>query len=318
MKEKFISKKFRRESLEIIDHCISILEDYAQEGYDLTVRQLYYQLVASDLIENTVKSYTRIKNIINDARLVGFIDWDMIVDRGRKTIVEPHWSAPDEIIESAAQQFRIDRWQSQPIHLDVMCEKQALEGVLEPACSKWHIPFTSNKGYSSQSQLYITGKQIREIKSSGRDYHIFYFGDHDPSGLNMDEDVQNRLSMFGRDRSEQNTDILFHRLALTKDQIESFNPPPNPAKESDSRAAKYIKEHGPVSWELDALEPRTLVSVLDSWVENLLEDYGDVDRWRETEELENEMKEELQYLADKGTNSIKWSTRINKLFYDWR
>ena len=109
MKICFKNKNFRQESLDLIYFCNNILEQYMHDGYDLTVRQLYYQLVARDLIENTQASYSRIASLINDGRMAGLIDWDHIVDRGRSTIKNPHWETPREILWSTIRQFRIEK-----------------------------------------------------------------------------------------------------------------------------------------------------------------------------------------------------------------
>jgi len=52
------------------------------------------------------------------------------------------------------------------------------------------------------------------------------------------------------------------RLALNMEQVEKYNPPPNPAKLTDSRCAGYIAEFGDESWELDALEPSVIAALI--------------------------------------------------------
>lgn len=307
MREKFVAKRFQAKTLELIEICQDILEDYRREGYQLTVRQLYYQLVAKDLIPNTLQSYAKISNTIADARMAGLLDWNMIVDRTRRTIANSHWDTPKDIIESCIYSYRIDRWQFQPVHIEVACEKQALEGVLQPACSRWDLPFTANRGYSSQSQMYSKGRSFRPIANENRKIKILYWGDHDPSGLDMDRDVVERLQMFARTE-----DIEFKRMALTMDQIQQYDPPPNPAKVTDSRAKAYMREHGNESWELDALEPRTLVNLLDNEVNRILETDGNMVVWEGSKMLENDMKAELEGLRD-SVDATTWYDRIDEL-----
>lgn len=131
MKQKFIDHKFNGESLKVIETANGILNEYRAMGYRLSLRQLYYQLVARDFIENSVKSYKRIGNLISDARLAGLIDWEMIEDRGRETVIPTAWTSPAQIVRAAAQQFRVDRWQGQPCHVEVMVEKDALSGYVK-------------------------------------------------------------------------------------------------------------------------------------------------------------------------------------------
>src|SRR3990167_2865327 len=174
-KQKFIDHKFNRASLELVTIANGILNEYREMGYRLSLRQLYYQLVARDYIPNTVKSYKRIGNLVSDARLAGLLDWDMIEDRGRDAVIPTAWTSPAEIVRDAAQQFRVDRWQGQPCHVEVMVEKDALSGILGPVCRDLHVRFTANKGYSSSSAMYEAGKRIANaIFKRGRQVHVFY------------------------------------------------------------------------------------------------------------------------------------------------
>src|SRR6266404_3995669 len=103
-KIKYIPKKFTAASKTMIDNANAIIDDYAAQGYDLTLRQLYYQFVARGLLENTNENYKRLGSIINDARLAGLIDWDRITDRTRAVLTLAHWSDPASIIDACANQ----------------------------------------------------------------------------------------------------------------------------------------------------------------------------------------------------------------------
>lgn len=165
MKQFFQQKKFNAEAEAIVDLSIQIVEAYRRLGYRLSLRQLYYQLVSRNAVPNTEKSYNKVGVIIADARLAGLIDWDMIVieDRNRGTIIPAHWDNPAQIIEAAVHSYRLDKWLDQPSYCEVMVEKQALEGVLEPVCRELDIPFTSNKGYSSVTMMHHTGQKLKEL-----------------------------------------------------------------------------------------------------------------------------------------------------------
>ena len=290
MKEKFIDHKFNAASLKIIEIANGILNEYRSMGYRLSLRQLYYQLVARDYIENSVKSYKRIGNLVSDARLAGLLDWNMIEDRGRETVIPNAWTSPAEIVRAAASQFRVDRWKGQPCHVEVMVEKDALSGILEPVCRDLHVRFTANKGYSSSSAMYEAGKRIAQaMNNRGRKVHVFYLGDHDPSGIDMTRDIRERLGMFSESKK-----IKVHRLALNYDQVEQWSPPENPAKETDSRYQAYAEEFGESSWELDAVEPRTLADLVREGIQELI----DEDQWEKIMEVEKAMRLDLDKFAD--------------------
>jgi hypothetical protein len=289
MKEEFISKNFSKASQERVHLVNQILDKFELQGYDLSLRQLYYQLVAGAHIENSVRSYKNLGSLVNDARLAGLVDWEMIVDRSRHTHSLAHWQNPGEIVRSAARSFRIDKWKCQANHVEVMVEKDALSGVLEPVCDGLDIKFTACKGYPSASILYRMGKRLNHRRATGKTVYILHLGDHDPSGIDMTRDLEERLSMFAYSH-----EIVVERLALNMDQVRQYNPPENPAKLSDTRAHQYIAEYGYSSWELDALEPQVLADL----VENRVDELRDPDEWDDAIEREKEMKDELKEFAD--------------------
>jgi len=286
MRDRFIDYKFSKDSLTIITTANNILTEYEAMGYDLSLRQIYYQFVARAIIENSERSYKRLGDIVSNARLAGLLDWDMIRDRGRVTRRNTHWNNPAEIIESAARQFAINKWENQPVHVEVMVEKQALEGVLIPECIDLDISFTANKGYSSSSALYEAGQRLSYHIAEGKHCIVIYLGDHDPSGIDMSRDVECRLRQFAR----SNASVEVQRVALNMDQIRKLKPPPNPTKITDSRANGYIREFGYESWELDALDPKFLASL----VRDAVYEVRDIDLWEEAIQKEEKMKNDLK------------------------
>ena len=290
MKELFIEKRFNPETELMIAKLNEIIREYTSKGYVLSLRQVYYQLVARGVVENSLQSYKRIGNIVSDARLAGLIDWSAIEDRNRETITPPMWDSPAQIVEAAASQFAIDRWADQDYHVEVCVEKAALEGVLIPVCKRLGIRFTANRGYSSSSALYEMGKRLHsKARSEGKIIYVIYLGDFDPSGVDMTRDVAVRLELF----SGVNMEVK--RLALNFDQVEELHPPENPAKLTDSRAKAYIAKYGDSSWELDAVSPEKLVELVTDTVVGL----RDETLWQEAIDRENEMKDELLSFVQK-------------------
>lgn len=279
MKETFTEKGFGLESMRMIRLINEILEDYRSQGYDLSLRQLYYQLVSRNIVANTEKSYKNVGTLVSDARLSGWIDWDMIKDRGREMVKNPHWVDPVDFVNVVAPQYRFDLWINQPNYVEVMVEKQALEGVLIPVCKKLDIPFTANKGYSSSSTMFEASKRFLKRAREGKECFVIYLGDHDPSGLDMSRDVEDRLDLFIKTSMDRCHEIgpneipavEIRRVALNMDQIKQFNPPENPAKLTDSRAAGYVSIYGQSSWELDAIEPRKLADLVEQAVIELMD-----------------------------------------------
>lgn len=256
MKQAYIEKNFRQATLDIISKANSIIDEYKGEGYDLTLRQLYYQFVARNIIPNTQADYSKLGTTVNNGRLAGLIDWNSIVDRTRKHEANAHWDSPSDIIEDSADQYAIDTRADQNDYLEVWVEKDALVGVIERACEPLDVGFLSCRGYVSQSAMWRAGRRFKRQEHIGKHCTILlHLGDHDPSGIDMTRDIQDRLNMFG-----SNVDVK--RIALDMEQIEEHQPPPNPAKTTDSRYASYRDEYGDDSWELDALDPRVITTLI--------------------------------------------------------
>ena len=286
--------RFQGKSLELIQLVNSVVDEYSKQGYDLTLRQAYYQLVARGYIPNNERSYKNIGNLINDGRLAGLIDWNSITDRTRNLRGNSHWSTPSSVIRSAKYSYMLDKWEGQPNYVEVWVEKDALVDVIGQACEPLDTPFFSCRGYTSQSEMWVAAQRF--IRQSDRENRIIiHLGDHDPSGIDMSRDIQDRLDMFG-------ADVYVKRVALSMEQINQYNPPPNPAKLSDSRATKYIDRFGDESWELDALEPKVITNLIT----NEVTAYRDDEIYQEVCDREDREKEELQMLVDSYDEAITY------------
>ncbi len=275
-------------SLAVVKAANQIIEEYEAQGYQLTLRQLYYQFVSRDFIPNSQREYKKLGSIINDARLAGLISWTAIVDRTRMLRANSHWSGPADIVAQAASQFQIDKWEGQANRVEVWIEKDALIGIVEDVCSSLDVAFFSCRGYTSQSEMWSAGMRLKRyaVKQSQKPI-IIHLGDHDPSGIDMSRDIQDRLDLFA------GTGIEVKRIALNMDQVDEYEPPPNPAKITDSRAAGYISRFGRESWELDALEPK----VLSRLIQDTVEEYLDERKWTKSVNREKRFKRDLARIA---------------------
>ena len=244
----------------------NILEEYDQQGYILTLRQLYYQLVARDIIANKVSEYTKTMKTLTMGRMNGLIDWSMIEDRSRRPYLDYFVSGISDALNDTIAQYKLDRQDGQPYAIEIWTEKDAVSNILKRVSRYYHIRLSVNRGYTSVSAMYSAYQRMySQLATFNRGTKILYVGDHDPSGLDMIRDIEERLEEFGM----YDCDVI--PVALTMDQITEFNPPPNPAKINDPRASRYIAEHGDESWELDALEPEVLRSITEKAVKDFLD-----------------------------------------------
>lgn len=284
--ELFIPKVFTKAHEWVIRQANKIIEEYANAGYTMTLRQLHYQFVARDLYQNTQQNYKRLGNILDAARKAGLVDWDAIEDRTRSIRRIPVWRTPESAVEQIHMAFKLDPWEEQPVkrRIEVWVEKDAAVGIVEPTCNKLRLPYFSCRGYSSSSGLYEAGKRLQAYRERGYETLILYAGDHDPSGVQMTEVSEDRVALYARES------IPFVRIALTMEQIEEHNPPPNFVKETDSRTKWYIEKFDTEDcWELDALLPDTVDQIIRGHVEPLI----DQEAWDKTMESEAEHKATL-------------------------
>lgn len=296
-KIKYAEVSLRASSLATVTRANQIVAEYAAQGFDLTLRQLYYQFVSRGWIPNNQREYKKLGDAVSTGRMAGLIDWSAIVDRTRNVRTNSHWDSPTDIIKACARQFQIDKWRNQEAYCECWIEKDALVGVIENVCRTNDVPFYACRGYSSASEVWEAGRnRFMQKVEGGKKCTILYLGDHDPSGIDMTRDVRERINLFA-----ETNDISVVRLALNMDQIEHYNPPPNPAKMTDSRSGAYVEAHGDQSWELDALEPGVIVALIN----DAIDQRRDPCLWAEAVEEEETHKKNLKLVADHWEEALE-------------
>ena len=275
----------------VFNKIVEIVDEFQTQGYRMTLRQLYYQLVSRDIIANSKAEYAKLSTLLTEARMYGLIDWDFIEDRIRIPKMHGEWSSIESLMDSAVSSYRKRRWIDQDNYLEVWVEKDALSGVLEPITEKYHVSLMVNRGYSSSSAMHDASLRFRRQEAKGKTCYILYLGDHDPSGMDMVRDIRDRLNIFG-------CNVEVKRIALNMEQIEQFNPPPNPAKITDPRSTGYIEEFGNTSWELDALSPKDLNDLLDIEIGELI----DKEKYNEILKIEDWEKTKIQEAGNQIDN----------------
>lgn len=290
---------------ELLAFAVELQEQYAADGFSLTLRQMYYQLVSRGWLENGQKHYKRVGDILTQARYNGSFPLDGLVDRGRSvalgdttrcdTDVDECLKTAGSWIESLPEfLMQTDRWYGQDTYVSVWVEKEALAEIFERTCGQLGVGWFACKGYPSVSALYsyLKGCMYACSESEREGSYTFnegagwterhsgtasnavvlYFGDHDPDGWEIPRSCERNLAILQR---QLGTDIPieFKRIALNMDQIEEYDPPPFPAKMTSSRYASYVNEHGiDDAWELDALEPSVLQGLITEQVEEIFDE----------------------------------------------
>ncbi|HPZ08366.1 MAG TPA: hypothetical protein PL110_09645 [Candidatus Eremiobacteraeota bacterium] len=236
----------------------------------LTLRQIYYQLVGKGLIENKVSQYNMLSGLLKWARIEGYIPWGDIEDRVRAYHDLTGWNNSGNFISASLRSFllgyRRDLLQTQKKYLEIWIEKDALSTIFTRVAREYTVPVVVCRGFSSISFL----NDFRERLGSQRkrEFLMLYFGDFDPSGVEMLDAMKTTL------REEMSvTGIKFKRIALLKNDIIKYHLPHNPdaLKKTDTRARKHIEAYGELAVELDALRPDILEEKIKHSVERELD-----------------------------------------------
>lgn len=286
----------------LLARCRTILDEYKEEGRTLTVRQLFYQLVSRDVIGNEFSEYRRLRDKVSKGRKGGYLDWGMIVDRGRPLRQRKRWDSPEEILKASARDFHIDLWQDQRLRPEVWIEKNALVEVIADTCRRYDVPYRSSKGYDSDSKMWRAAQRFGAVmdgEKSDRDEPaipendveqipvVLHLSDRDPSGFDMTRDLKEKFELFG-------LQLPIKRFALTMQQVREHDPPPSFAKRSDTRYESYVEEQGTREcWELDALEPAAIESIVEEAIQKQIPDRDAFDARKEQREEQRNRLEEV-------------------------
>ena len=270
----------QQKTLNLVNEIKVVLGSY---NVRITVRQLYYQLVAKQIIKNNLNSYKRLDSILSDARKNGSLNFDAFVDRMRKPIKESSWPDLKGFISTVKNSYSKDKWQNQEKYVEVWLEKDALAGIFEPITAKYDLNLSIGRGYQSLSSLNDAARRFPKDK----EVHVLYFGDFDSTGLDIPRSAEKNLNdHFGLYPT-------FERLALTKNDIDQYKLPPAPAKTTDSRTHAFVKQHGDIAVELDALPPDVLIERIEGNIIKYL-DIGQFQKDLHTEKEEIKKLNKLQ------------------------
>lgn len=283
-----MSWKPTAESVERIDHARAVIEAAHADGYKPTLRRVFYSFVSANMIPNTEHSYKALGKVVTRARWEGLLDLACLDDEGRTAAIPGTWNSPAELLRGAAQAYRSDWWADHGTVVEVWTEKAAVTGIVEPVANRWGVGYLAARGYASLTALSDAADRWHEAGLDGRDVVIVYVGDHDPSGLDMDRDLQSRFNRLTDDGYLAGF-VDLRRVALTREQIEEHELPPQPTKRGDSRARGWSHEG---SWELDALPADVLRDTVNAAIADLAPD--DIDDRRDADD---ESRDRIKALA---------------------
>ncbi len=319
-KIRYEERRFNAVSLTVVEQAGLILDEYDAQGYRMSLRALYYQFIRRDLFpdsrafvlpgnteptKNVQKNYKWLGDLLTDARVGGYIDWDHLEDPTRERQGGDYgYRDPAHRVELVPDGYTIPKWPGQGHYLEIWVEKAALLDIVSRPAGRWNVASLACKGSPSTSAMHEAAQRLRQYERTGLKTTILYLGDHDPTGIDISRDVQDRLELF-RART------FVDRIALNWDQI-TDDLPPSPAKATDSRTNGYIDQFGTEdTWELDAMEP----SVMDALVEAAILERLDRGLWDDRVAQQERDRVELRALADNWPGVRDWMDGESMITY---
>lgn len=272
-----------RRSKADIDTIKSAIFDVAVDDRPVTVRQVFYRLVSAGVIGKTEAEYKgTVCRLLADMRRAGEIPFGWIADNTR-WMRKPHtYGGLEQMMEYTALTYRRALWDTQDAYVEVWLEKEALAGVLVDVTDEWDVPLMVTRGYPSLSFL---SSAAETIENEDRVVSIYYFGDRDPSGVDIPRFVEKQLI----EMTHGIVNIDFTVVAVTPEQVTEYNLPTRPTKRTDSRARNFEGR----SVEVDAIPPSELRAIARRCIEQHV-DYDELLRIRTIEAAE---RETLQTIA---------------------
>lgn len=261
MKQKFLHLTIRPQKIKMLDTIDKILYKYQQLGYKLTSRQLYYELVSQGIIPNKQNEYVKLIRLLENGRMMGLIDWNAINDSKQTNGYITFFGCAQTAILHAADNFKMNRQAGQSTYIEVWTENESLFSLLYKITQFYNINLEANQDCTSYPVIYNACRRIRQTYEPCT---ILYLGDLDTSRPNTALNIRERFKEFG-------LDVDVQKIGLTIEQVLARNLPLNPAKIKKPRAKTYNEKFESVSWELDALKPYDLESLLKENIESVID-----------------------------------------------
>lgn len=273
-------KRDRRTRAEVEALCGALFE-IVEEFKPMTVRQVFYQATSRDLIPKTEAGYRTVVRLLTRMRKADEMPYSWLADSTRWVRRAQTHSSMEEALWLTAETYRRSLWIGSDVSVEIWLEKEALAGVLTPVTEEWDVPLHVTRGYSSLSYLHAAAETIRNDR---RRTQIYYFGDHDPSGLDIQGHIERALREMGA------ADFEVERVGVTPEQIEEWDLPMRPTKSSDSRSKGF--EGGSV--EVDAIHPDMLRQLAFEAIRR----HVDVEQFNRLNQIEAAERETLAHFAE--------------------
>ena len=272
-----------------------------KEFWPLGVRSIFYRLLSSDLIKQEhwhwkgkqVDIYKALSRTLKWMRLSDMVPWNAITDSHRTITAKGGYADPEEFIRAHLYWFLRNYTrcmaQKQENYIEVWIEKEGLLHIVQPIAKEFCLRVTACRGYNSitfQTQFY---NRATEAINAGQTPIVLYFGDWDPSGVDMIyaamQTLTDELDLYG---------VEYYQAGINPEHFHMISADPVPLKPGDSRTKKFIKKYGETVYELDAFHPKQLQNL----VRESIEQFTDMSMYEENVNQEYDDQEEIDELRD--------------------
>ena len=255
---------------------VGVLRVFDEVEPPMTVRQMFYQIETRGLVTKTEQGYRQVAYQLLTMRRLGIIPYHFIADNTRWQRKPKTYASLADYLRRMQEDYRRSLWAEQAAYVEIWIEKDALAGVVSEVTRRWDVPLMVTRGFPSDSFVYEAAQNIREM---GKTAYLYYFGDFDPSGVCISNNLQQKLYQW------VGGNAIFERVAVIAEQVKSLRLPTRPTKRTDTRAKTWQGE----SVELDAIPPNKLREM----VEDCILQHIDTEAVRKIERIEELEKQTL-------------------------
>jgi len=253
------------------------------EAEQITIRHLFYRLVGLKHIEKTEKDYKSLCNHLTNWRRSGDVPWDAFADNTRWHLGRATFDGLNDAMKNTVECYRRNLWAEQDAYVEIWGEKDAISGILYSEAETFGVKVFTCRGFASLSSLYSAANTFKRAVANGKKVFIYYFGDHDPSGLAIDRAAVDSF------RDDFGVEVNLTRAAITPEQIVEHNLPTRPMKKGDKRGKDWIG--GCV--EVDTMPPAALKGIVRDCITQHIDQF----EWQQTKIIEAEERETLRSYA---------------------
>lgn len=254
-----MSKSNRRTKAEMLAFRSTVISTAQQHG-PLTLRQLFYRLVAAGAIPKAEAEYRKVKAMVKTVREDADLDWGLILDNVRTSYGQRRYSSVAEAKTDMARRYRRDLMATQSVEVQLWAESDSVASIIWDPADEYGIRTFVGRGHSSRGFIWDAAKRITKATKDGKGIAILHVGDHDPSGEDIYRDLTDTMALYaaaqltGRAVADIRSDLAgasidwtgsfgndltFHRVAVRPEHERRYGLLTAPPKRSDPRTAKF-------------------------------------------------------------------------------